>query len=92
MAVMILTYEVRPEDGEVEFLQLKDVAQNTIKQFHKSVNIIKVEDVEMGFGLKAVSINFSVDESCGSEAIEEKLKEQEEVGDVIVKSMSRAMG
>jgi translation elongation factor aEF-1 beta len=92
MAIMILTYRVMPEDGEVEYSQLENVTKKTIENFDDSVKINSIEDHDVGFGLKAVKVNFSIDEKCGSEAVEEKLKEQEEIGDVIIESMSRAMG
>lgn len=92
MAMMIMTYRVMPEDGEVEYSQLEEVTKSTLTNFDKTVKINRTEERNVGFGLKAVIINFSVDEKYGSEAIEEKLKEQEAIGDVIIESMSRAMG
>ncbi len=92
MAMMIITYRVMPEDGEVEYSQLEKVAKECILKYDSSVKINSVVEHEVGFGLKAVKINFSVDENKGSEPLEELLKELEEVGDVIIESMSRAMG
>lgn len=92
MAMMIVTYRVMPEDGEVEYSQLEKVTKKTIESYDKTAKINSMSEHNVGFGLKAVRVNFSVDEAKGSEALEEKLKELEEVGDVVVESMSRAMG
>lgn len=92
MAMMIITYRVMPEDGEIEYSQLESVTKEVVGAYDASVKINSVVEHEVGFGLKAVRINLSVDENCGSEALEDKLKEQEVVGDVIVEAMSRAMG
>ena len=89
---MILTYRVMPEDGDIEYSQLEDTTKKALENFDESVKINSIGEQNVGFGLKAVKVNFSIDEKCGSEAVEEKLKELEEVGDVIVESMSRAMG
>lgn len=90
--MMIVTYRVMPEDGEVEYSQLEKVTKETVLAYDESVKINSVEEHEVGFGLKAVKINLSVNENCGSEALEEQLKELEEIGDVIVEAMSRALG
>ncbi len=92
MAMMIMTYRVMPEDGEVEYSQLEEVAKKTIEDFHETARINSTSEHDVGFGLKAVKVNFSIDENCGSDAVENKLKEEEKIGDVIVESMSRAMG
>ncbi len=89
---MIITYRVMPEDGEIEYSQLEEVTKKTVQAYDESVRINKVEAHNVGFGLQAVKINFSVDENKGSENLENQLKELEEVGDVIIESMSRAMG
>ena len=90
--MMIMTYRIMPEDGDVDYDKLVEVAISTLKKFDESVKVNTTNQKEMGFGLKAALINFSVDEKFGSEVIEEKLKTTEEIGDVYIESMSRAMG
>lgn len=92
MAMMILTYRVMPEDGDIEYSLLESSVKKVLEDFDKSVKINRIDEQPVGFGLKAVKVNFNIDEKCGSEAVEEKLKELEIVGDVIIESMSRAMG
>lgn len=89
---MIITYRVMPKDGEVEYSQLEEVTKKTVENYDETVSITSVEEHEIGFGLKAVKINFSVEESKGSENLENELKELPEVADVQIESMSRAMG
>ena len=89
---MIMTYRVMPGDGDVEYSQLEKVTKETIGNYDQTAKVNWAKELGMSFGIKAVQINFSVDEARGSEALEEQLKKIEEVGDVIVESMSRAMG
>lgn len=92
MAKMILTYRVMPEDGEMEYETLQQVVKDTMEAYDETLNINSLEAKNMGFGLQAVLVNFNIEETKGSEELEEKLKELPEVGDVVVESMSRAMG
>lgn len=89
MADMMVIYRVMPEDGDVEYSELENATKKTVEKFHKSVKIREVSPVAVGFGLKAVKIKFQIDENCGSEDLEETLKELEEVGDVTVELMDR---
>lgn len=89
MANMMIVYRVMPEDGEVEYAQLEKVTKDTVSGYNDSVEVENVESVGVGFGLQAVKIKFQIDENCGSEELEEKLKELPEVGDVNVELMDR---
>ena len=90
--MMIVTYRVMPEDGEVEYSKLEKATRKTIEKYHKTAKIMEINEHNVGFGLKAVKVKFSVDESMGSENLENQLRECKEVGDVVVEAMSRAMG
>lgn len=89
MADMIIVYRVMPEDGEVEYEHLESVTKDLVANFDNSVQVKEVGPQEVGFGLKAVKIRFQIDENCGSEALEEKLKKKEEIGDVVLELMDR---
>lgn len=89
MADMIVEYRVMPDDGEVEYSVLEEVVKKTVQAYDEKLEIRKVESRDVGFGLKAVIINFRVDENKGSEALENSLNELPEVGDVIVELMDR---
>lgn len=86
---MIIEYRIMPDDGEVEYDQLEKVVKETVGAYDEKLEIRKVESREVGFGLKAVIINFRVDENLGSENLENQLNELKEVGDVIVELMDR---
>ena len=85
----MVIYRVMPEDGDIEYSELEKVTKSTVETYHKSVKVKEVTQVSVGFGLQAVKIKFQIDENCGSEDLEEKLKELAEVGDVTVELMDR---
>ena len=89
MANMLIVYRVMPDDGDVEYSKLESATKKTVEKFHPSVKVKSTAKVDVGFGLEAVKISFQIDELCGSEALEEKLKELDEVGDVTVELMDR---
>ncbi len=92
MAMIILTYRIMPESGEIEYSELEKVSRETIEGYDSSVKIKSVEEYNVGFGLKAVKVYFSMDEKKGSDELEEKLRSLEQVGEVVIESMSRALG
>lgn len=86
---MILAYEVRPDGGEVEFETLKAKVEETVKAYADKIIIKEIKEAPMGFGLMAVFVEFQLDETLGSENLENNLLALEEVGDVVVKKMDR---
>jgi len=89
MADMIVQYRVMPESGEVEYETLERVTKEVVANYSETVKIKEIGKVEVGFGLQACRVKFQIDENCGSEALENKLIELEEVGDVNVELMDR---
>ncbi len=89
MADMIVVYRIMPEDGEVEYSELESTVKEIIETYDSSVKIKEINSHNVGFGLQAVKIKIQIDEKCGSEALEEKIKSNELVGDVIVELMDR---
>lgn len=89
MADMIVEYRVMPEDGEIEYSVLEEVVKKTVQEYDEKLVIRNIGSRDVGFGLKAVIVNFKVDENKGSEALENSLNELPEVGDVIVELMDR---
>lgn len=89
MADMIVEYRVMPEDGEVEFETLKSKTQETVENYKDDVKVLDVKEDPVGFGLKAVRIKFQMDENHGSEELENKITELEEVSEVQVTLMDR---
>ncbi|MBW3004499.1 elongation factor 1-beta [Candidatus Woesearchaeota archaeon] len=92
MAVVIVTLKVMPEDPEINLEELRDKAEKIIADFGGRVTG-DPEEEPVGFGLKAVILRFSVDESKGSpDPVAEKIEEMEGVRSAQVTMVSRALG
>ena len=89
MADMIVEYRVMPEDSEVDFETLKLKTQETVKNYANDVKVLEVKEDPVGFGLKAVKIRFQMSETHGSEELENKITEHDEVSEVQVTLMDR---
>jgi len=91
MAMVIVTLKIMPEDPELSLEDLKTKAEEIITNFEGKVQTTKEEPV--GFGLKAIVLSFSVDESKGSpDPIAEKIEALEGVKSAQVTMVSRALG
>jgi len=89
MADMIVEYRIMPKNGEVEYEELEKVVKETVSNYDDELEIRFIESRNVGFGLKALIINFKVNENKGSEDLENQLNELDLVGDVIVELMDR---
>ncbi len=89
MADMIVAFRVMPEDGETDYSVLEAKVKETTEKYHESVKIKSISEEGVGFGLKAVAIEFQIDENCGSEELENKLAELPEAGEVNLTKMDR---
>lgn len=87
---MILEYKVMPEDVDTNLNKIKEELKNIVKDFEGTINNIK--EIPIGFGLKAISINLSLDEKKGTEGIENKFREIPNVQGIELITMSRALG
>lgn len=90
MGTALITLKVMPESPDVDLEDLKSKAKETIEKSEGQVSEIKEEPV--AFGLKAVIISFSLDESKELEPLEKELNAVEEVSSVQVIDMRRAFG
>ena len=91
MAVVIVHLKIMPEDPSINLETIKEKASKIIIEFEGKVQTTNEEPV--GFGLRAVILSFSVDESRGSpDPIAEKIEELEEVKSAQVTMVSRALG
>ena len=86
---MIMQYRVMPEDGEVEYSDLEEETKRIVLAYGENITIKEIGPVEVGFGLKAVRINFQLDENLGSENLENQLNKSNLVGDVQIEFMDR---
>ena len=89
MADMIVVYRVMPEDSEIEYSQLEELVKEKVQAYDTSVQIKEVKPQNVGFGLQAVNVKFQLDENCGSENLENQIKEEKIVGDVVIELMDR---
>lgn len=89
MAKMMMIYKVMPENSEIDYSQLEGTTKNIVQNYDETVSIVETKKENVGFGLQAVKIKFSVDENKGSDELEEKLKADPAIGDVVVESMDR---
>lgn len=87
---MILAFRVMPADGEVEYSDLEETVKNTVNEFVGSeVEFRILQSEPAGFGLQACAFEFQVDETLGSEGLENMLNDLEIVGEANVTKMDR---
>lgn len=95
MAFAFLTLKVMPESPEINLDELSKKLINLIQEYTESTNPenTKVEYEPIAFGLKATILKFAVDEAKGgTDSLEEKIAALEEVANVEVTGISRALG
>ena len=91
MARVIVTMEVMPVSPEIDLELIKVKAKQRIEEKEGTFN--SFEEKPVAFGLKAIIVKFSVDESKGSpDPIAEWVEEQDEVKSAQVTMVSRALG
>ena len=91
MARVIITITIMPESPETDLVLLEQHAGHVITAHEGKIAEAKTEPI--AFGLKALKITFSKDESTGStDAMEEELRKIKEVVSAEVTAVSRAMG
>jgi translation elongation factor aEF-1 beta len=86
---MIVSFRVMPEDGETDYSVLEAKVKETVETYDESVKIKSISEEGVGFGLKAVAIEFQIDEVHGSEDLENKLAAIPEAGEVNLTKMDR---
>lgn len=82
MAKVSVTLKIFPEDPS---------GLDALKaEVSKVVQVVESKEEDIGFGVKALSIRFLMEESAGVDAIEEKIASIEGVSQVQVTSVDRA--
>jgi len=95
MAIAVVTVKIMPESPEINLDELTPKVQELIKEFTErdSPEDQKVEIEPVAFGLKAIKIIFTMDESKGSpDVIEDKITGIEGVQSFEVVDVRRAIG
>ena len=91
MTYVIVTLKIMPEGVDVSLSQLEKSSQQIIE--HYGGKMQRVEKDPIGFGLVALKMTFSMDESKGStDVLEEQLKHIPGVMNVEVVNVGRALG
>ncbi len=86
---MILEFRVMPEDGETEYQNLEDSVKYVVENYDESLKVKAIEAQNVGFGLQAVRVEVELNETLGSEELENKLAEIEIAGEVNLLKMDR---
>lgn len=92
MAYVVVTLKIMPEDPEIDLGELREKAEKAITEFGGKITG-NPEEEPVGFGLKALILKFSADESKGSpDPVAEKIEQMEGVRSAQVTMVSRALG
>ena len=91
MATIIITVKLMPSSVDADIEAIREAAVGVISKLHGTVGKAVVEPV--AFGLNALVVMFSADESMGStEALEQRLAGIDGVQSVQVLDVRRAVG
>jgi elongation factor 1-beta len=90
MGTALLKMKLMPTSPDVDLEAIKEKAKEVVES--NEAEGVSFEEEPVAFGLKAVILGFSIDESKEIESIEEALKKIEEVNSVQVVDMRRAFG
>lgn len=91
MGTAIVTLKIMPESPETDLDKLRESATEVISEF--GGNVGKHETEPVAFGLMALKIFYTVDESLGgTDEVEEKVSALEGVASVNVIDVRRALG
>ena len=92
MAVVIVTLKIMPESPEINLDEVRAKAEKIITDFEGKISG-EPEEEPVGFGLKALVLRFSVDESKGSpDPVAEAIEKLEGIRSAQVTMVSRALG
>lgn len=97
MASVIVTFNIMPEGTDVNLEEIKEVIKGKIKDFagegYDEESDLKIEIVDVAFGLKALDIKLILDESRGSpDKLEEDFNAIDGIKSVEVTDVRRIIG
>jgi elongation factor 1-beta len=91
MGTVLITYKIMPESDEVDLNNFEEEISSKITSF--GGRIINVEEELVAFGLKALKIVFTLDESKGdTEELERTLQDLHYIQSVEVVDVRRQIG
>ena len=89
MATIIVTLKALPDSPERDLNELKKKIEEIIKEGEGKLYKESIEPI--AFGINAMVFVYMIDESKGTEEIENKIKGLEGIGDVNISDMTRMM-
>lgn len=90
MAYVFITFKIMPESPSSNLENISKKAKEILEKYGK---ISQEEIVPVAFGIKSINITLVMDEKKGStESIEEEIKAIDEVQNVDIISIRRALG
>jgi elongation factor 1-beta len=91
MAQVVITITINPDSPEVDLAKLEQAASREVTAF--GGKMYKTEQEPIGFGLKAVKLIFTMDESKGSpDDLEQKISSLPGVASARVTDARRTIG
>jgi len=90
MGATIVKIKIMPSSPDINLEEIKIKAETISKEIANSE--IKIEEEPIAFGLKAVILQFSFDESKNLESIEEKIRAIKNVSSLEIIDFRRAFG
>ena len=91
MATVIITLKAMPEGVEVDLDKLTKELEEKISKFIGGTEV-KVNVVEVAFGLKSLEFLFAMDEDQKIDDLEEELKQVQDVQSIEVTDVRRSIG
>ena len=91
MADAEIKMKIMPDSVEADLEMIKTKAIEVVKAF-EPIGEVKTSEEPVAFGLKAVMVEFVIDENKGTDEVEERLSEIEFVNSVEVAAYSRTLG
>ena len=92
MAKAGITVQIMPESVEIDLKDLEVKVRKVINDTYGDVGEIRVSEEPIAFGLIALKVIFIIDESLGTDVIEEALLNLDEVENARVVDFRRAIG
>ena len=91
MGTVLITYKIMPDDSDVDLNSYEDEIRSKITDF--GGKIIDLDEELIAFGLKALKVIFSLDESKGdTEELERTLQDLHYIQSVEVVDVRRQIG
>jgi len=90
MGFVAVQMKMMPDSPEANLQEIEKKAEQIITSMHKT--LIKVEEEEIAFGLKAMILSFAWNDEIETEVLEAKLAAIEHVSSVEILDVRKAFG